>query len=396
MLDLDLSRARRRPGRDRHRMPRGRRAQPRPAGCAAPRRFVRAAERGTRVRAHARRQLPFADRGARVARRHDAHAARLRRRARRQRGVPRQHQRLRGRRGRARPRSSRAACRRQERASCSNACAARPAPSRDAAAGRTRRRRHEAGPPGCAIHRNADGTRRGCGSVSDRRHRARAARRRRPCGARRAADRLGHLHERERRGAGARADGPAGACSDRGHRPGHRTRRRSRGVSRRRDSRDGRGFRGLAGAPCVRRTLGPAHRDLQGRRWTRRAARRARASRCSGCRRRGLPPPAGRAGRRFACRSWPTPAPPDRSWSQSRASRSWSRCCSSRPSHGYRTSRTRPCSCPANALRRRHAGTAGADRSSWPAVPRTRRCSMHSSTGGQPAARPRLRDTIRA
>ena len=144
------------------------------------------------------------------------------------------------------------------------------------------------------------------------------------------------------------------------------------GDSRRRHSRDRRGFRGLARAPCVRRTLGPAHRDLQGRRWTRRAPRRARASRCSGCRRRGLPPPAGRSGRRFACRNCPTPAPPHRPWSQSRVSRYWSRCSSSHPSHGYRTSRTRPCSCPANALRRRHASTAGAGRSSWPEVPRTR------------------------
>ena len=144
----------------------------------------------------------------------------------------------------------------------------------------------------------------------------------RPRGARRAADRLGHLYERERRRAGARADRPACASRNRGDRPSHGARGRSGRDSRRRHSGGRRGFRGLAGAPGVRGALGPAYRRIQGRRRTRRAPRRARAPRCSGHRRRGLPPPAGRSGCRGRWRNWPAPAPPHRPSSQSRASRS--------------------------------------------------------------------------
>ena len=272
--------------------------------------------------------------------------------------------------------SSRTACRRQERARCSNACAARPAPRRDAAAGRTRRRRHEAGPPGCAIHRNAGGARRGRGSVSDRRHRARAARRRRACGARRAADRLGHLHERERRRAGARPDwaGSRGPQSRPSVGPPHEP-SKLRGVRVTPFPRPARipraCWRSLRSPqPSGQRIVifkGVGGRDALRAELVRRGATVVVAEvyrRVPSCR----PPVRLEAGQRLRHRV---------SRGRSRECRGTSsRCCSSHPSHGYRTSRTRPCSCPANALPRRHASTAGAGRSSWPEAPRTTSCSI--------------------
>ena len=172
--------ARGRPGRDRHRVPRGRCSQPCRAGRAASRAVVRATEGRARLRADAGRQLPLADRGARVARRRarsSCTASSVRRTGARSTATwsaaARPTPRLSG--GGSRP-----GCRRPAQGRCSIGCATRPQRHRDARARGAHRRRHAPRAPGGTVRRNAARRRRQCNPAAGDRDRADRTRRGEP------------------------------------------------------------------------------------------------------------------------------------------------------------------------------------------------------------------------